>query len=113
MTQRYHNEHYIHVSSGVATNEQFAAHLQRVLQERKLSTRFKINLIHLGGKPIGYGYLWVQEPEIYNMLIGNNPDGTERFQELDDPTWRPPSPQPEKTMAEIMDECKGRNWADI
>lgn len=112
MTKRYCNEHYIRVSSGVATNEQFTAILLRALKEQKIATEFKVNLIFLGGKPIGYGYLWVKDTRVYNMLLGRKPDGTELVREIDDPNWRPASPET-KTPDEIMEECHGRRWADI
>lgn len=112
MTKRYRNEHYIHISSGIATNEQFTAILQQALKERKMTMEFKVNLIFLGGKPIGYGYLWVKDTRFYNMLIGKKPDGTELVQEIDDPNWRPASPETQ-TFEETMKGCRGRSWADI
>jgi len=33
------------------------------------------------GKNLGHGYLWISSPEVFRMLTGKNPDGTERVEE--------------------------------
>jgi hypothetical protein len=40
---------------------------------------------------LGIAYLRVKDQRLYNMLIGKNPDGTNRIEVHDDYDWRPPS----------------------
>jgi hypothetical protein len=45
---------------------------------------FKVNVIRdREGIPYGYGYLYVSNPEVYHILLGRNPDGSERKEILD------------------------------
>ena len=110
--QRFYDTHTIYCDSGVASPSQISTSLKKAIAEaekklnRRTNCRFKINLlVNREGEYFGYGYIWVSSPEIYWMLLGRNPDGTERIREYPDPNWKPPS------RKEISTEDK--NWIDI
>jgi hypothetical protein len=69
---------------------------------------FKANVIyvtdHATGEevPVSYGYVWVSDTRIYNMMAGLNVDGTPRVEEIPDPSWVPPPS--EKEVEETADE---------
>lgn len=89
---RYQNKHNIYVKTGVATYEQFAgavAEYKKLLathpdpEIRKLSNvDIEVNLVTDGGnRSQMFGYLWVSKEPVYWLLVGNNPDGSERVEE--------------------------------
>lgn len=107
----YTNNHLLHIVTGVATEEQVKASLKsaiaealRVCKQMKLNVtdgRFKVNLVsNRHGETFGYAYAWIVSPDIFYLLIGRNPDGSERFEKIDDPDWIPP-------------DTGSSNWADI
>ena len=115
---KYYNPHILHVKSGVAYNWQLMGSLKEALKEaeiklgRKIECSYKVNIIvGRNGKMYGLGYIWVTNEEVYNMLIGKNPDGTDRIEYIEDPNWV----APEKSLDEALDEighlCSG-SWAD-
>lgn len=126
MSRTYDN-HTLYVNSGVATKAQLTTAFHRALKDvsktlnRPVTTAFKVNVVIVHGNYVGYSYVRVQNPEVYNMLIGKNPDGTERVEYIDDPNWQPPAkasviedeidfetfmsaPTNNKSWAELMDE---------
>lgn len=97
---RYHDTATIFCDSGVATEEQVGDSLKEAIKQAEeilgyeTNCRYKVNLIvDKDGKYFGFGYIRVSKPEIYWMLLGRNPDGTERIEEYPDPDWVPPSPK--------------------
>lgn len=57
-----------------------------------IECEIKVNLIvNKNGEYYGFGYVRVSNEEVYWMLLGRNPDGTERVIEYLDPAWTPPS----------------------
>jgi len=102
---KYTNNHLLHVVTGVATEDQLRDSIKSILITAKnrglpYITNFKVNIVADNkGRLYGYAYVWFTNPEIFNMLVGRNPDGSERFELLDDPDWKP-----------VLDSS---NWADI
>ena len=76
---------------------------------------YKINLlVTKDGAYHGYGYIRVSSTKIYWMLLGRNPDGSERFEETLDPNWTPPEKTEEKlSFDEIIKINKNKTWADV
>lgn len=101
----YTNDHLLHINSGVATEEQIRKVFMEALQSNKKlglpdKTIYKISVVaDRFGSPYGYSYMWVSSTEIFNMLIGRDPDGTERCQIIDDPNFVP--------------KIDSDSWADI
>jgi len=69
----------------------------------------KVNLIvNKNGEYYGFGYVRVSNEEVYWMLLGRNPDGTERVIEYPDPNWSPPA------KTEILEEnVTEMSWFEI
>lgn len=95
MQNKHYDEHTLYIESGVAKEEQIAECLKvAVLQankylKRNTNCRFQINLIMKDGQYVGHGYVRISCPEVYWMMLGFNPDGTERIEEIPDPNWVP------------------------
>lgn len=114
--QRLFDNSILYIDSGVATVAQISNCLKSAIKNaekilgRKTNCRFKINLlVNKDGEYFGYGYIWISSPEIYWMLLGRNPNGTERIEEYPDPDWKPPSPSTNENKT--IDSNK--NWIDI
>lgn len=82
---RYSDEHTLYIISGAARNEDLKQCVYRALArfEKKNKIRYPCevipNLIYdREGIPYGFGYLYVSNPQVYHMLLGKNPDGSER-----------------------------------
>ena len=72
-------------------------------------TTFHINMVKKKGVPTGRFFIWVQNPKVYKMLLGLNPDGSKREKIYADPNWKP------GMKAEKAPEIPGqrRRWTDI
>lgn len=99
---KYYNEHLVYLNSGVATDAQIRRSINQALQNvrRKvnlpLPTYYRVNVVsNRSGKLFGYSYVWFTNPEVYNLAIGKNPDGSERVEYYDDPEWNPPTDTPD------------------
>lgn len=80
----------------------------------KQKCMYKINLlVNKEGAYHGYGYIRVSNPEIYWMLLGRNPDGTERIEEIPDPDWVAPKSPKTKSFEETLNATKSKSWADV
>jgi hypothetical protein len=118
---RYYNNHIIHVNCGVARQEQLSSDIRRAVKVasdtlgRAIETSFKINIIiDRSGRRYGYGYVWFTNPEVYYMLLGKNPDGSENVQYREDPNWVPPPDAPSpRSLDDEMTTFHGRSWVDI
>ena len=111
--QHFYDTHTIYCDSGVASSSQVSESLKKAIGDaekvlkRSTNCRYKINLlVNREGEYFGYGYIWVSSEEIYWMLLGKNPDGTERVREYPDPNWSPPS----KKVSETSEDKK---WIDV
>jgi hypothetical protein len=92
---KYLNEHNIYVRSGMATLNQLKACVSKFKEEltkssspelRKLAKcEIESNIVtNMKGETQHFGYLWVELPEVYWILCGYNPDGTERVRVVED-----------------------------
>jgi len=82
---RYADEHTLYIISGAARNEDLKSAVFRAIKKyekehrRKLPCEIIANLIYdREGLPYGFGYLYLSNPQVYHMLLGKNPDGSER-----------------------------------
>lgn len=75
---------------------------------------YKINLlVTKEGAYHGYGYMRISSSKIYWMLLGRNPDGSERFEEIPDPNWSPPEKEENNlSFEQIMKNNENKTWAD-
>lgn len=59
-----------------------------------LNCRFRVNLVgNKEGKTFGIAFVFVTNPAVYYMLLGKNPDGSDRIEYRDDPSWSPSGSQ--------------------
>lgn len=57
-----------------------------------LNCRFRVNYItNKEGEPLGLAFAFFTDSAIYHMILGRNPDGSERIIEYDDPSWTAPA----------------------
>jgi hypothetical protein len=111
----------IFIESGVATQKQVSDCLKKAISDAEkvlgyeTNCKFKINLIvDKDGKYFGFGYIRVSNPKIYWMLLGRNPDGSERIEEQLDPNWKPPVNTNEGlTFEQILEKNKNKTWFEI
>lgn len=84
-----------------------------------LKCRSRVNLVeNREGKSFGIAFVFVTNPVVYHMLLGKNPDGSDRVEYRDDPSWTPP------TKGDIVNDSgwatisapvytPGMSWADM
>jgi hypothetical protein len=93
---KFYDHSTIFCDSGVATPQQIKQSLEKAIEQAekilgyKTNCKFRINLITKEGAYYGIGYIYITCPKIYWMLLGKNPDGTDRYEEILDPDWKPP-----------------------
>ena len=95
---KYYNNHLLHVTTGVAYQGQVAATIRKAITDinkvldQPLKCDCRVNLVtDRNGTHFGYGYAWVSNTEVYHILLGKNPDGSERIDYTDDPNWQGPT----------------------
>jgi hypothetical protein len=112
-TTKFYDANTLYIKSGVAYPHQVAQSLRNAVAEASkilgepLETKFKINLIVLrDNRPVGYGYIRLTNSKVYNILCGKNTDGSERYEEYEDPDWVAPEESESTDWADMMDdEC--------
>ena len=78
----------------------------------EINCNIKVNLIvNKNGEYYGFGYVRVSDERVYWMLLGRNPDGSERVIEYPDPNWVPPSTQ--NTFEEDQEKFTEMSWYEI
>ncbi len=83
-------------------------------EKESLECRIRVNLIvNKSGNYYGFGYIHVSKENVYWMLLGKNPDGSDRVLEYPDPNWTPPSPKEALTEEEEMERYSGMKWYEI
>lgn len=90
----YYNTHNVYVKTGLATREQLGtsvAGFKALLSTTFPGKRYEagvidINLVCDRNGSKGFGFLWTEKPEVYHILCGNNPDGSERIEEVTEET---------------------------
>ena len=103
---------YLFIHSGVFDENQIELNLKTCVNIlKRLNDTIKDCSIYVNvvenkeGMKFGHTYAWVSDPQIYNALIGNNFDGSERYEEIEDENWKPP----EKPLKEALKEANG-DW---
>ena len=100
---------YLFIHSGVLEKEQIekcfqdmSDQLAEMFPEKYKNIQFLINVVkNKEGKKFGHSYAWINNIEVFNALLGKNPDGSERFEWVEDKNWKPPEKSYEDALAEI------------
>lgn len=117
---RVHNEHFIYVESGTSTNEELIKSLTEAIsllpqEYNYIKTKFKVNIItKADGSTYGYGYIWFEDPQLVNILLGLNVDGSERYEKVEEEGWKP-DPSIEKDYLEWLNLPLpyGSSWVEV
>jgi hypothetical protein len=100
-SQRYYDEHTLYIRSGFLSQTQVERAVNGTLQQlRDVYKNDKhwgplinkatciVNVVtNTKGDMFRLTYARVSEPAVYHILLGRNPDGSERVEEYDDPSW--------------------------
>jgi len=112
--QKNYDTHTLYVNSGVAKENQLLNVLENFVSEANILLGYNTNckvsvnlIVSKLGEYFGFGYIFVSSEEIYWMLLGKNPDGSERVEEYPDPNWTPPKQKIENK------DIENKNWYDI
>lgn len=121
--QLIRDNHTLYIKCDSATTEQITKALHQAVSKYcenygvKISCSFKVSRIETrNGDPHGVAFVYVTNPEVYYMLLGKNPDGTDRIEYRDDPTWAPPSDDMltnDSGWSMISPPLTGGNWCDM
>ena len=102
-------ECFLKADSGLLTHSQVSFGITNIIKEISLyessveDCDFFINIVeNKEGEKFGISYIWVGNPILYNILIGNNIDGSKRIELVDDPDWV----EPERDYFEAMKEAE-------
>jgi len=82
---RYSDRHTLYVSTGAAGNEDVVRSITKALKqlERTSKKKYPCNIVanviyDRDNIPYGFGYVYITNTQVYNMLLGKNPDGSDR-----------------------------------
>jgi hypothetical protein len=112
----YYDNHTLFVRCDCATLKQIKEVFNEALETYQkdngilLDCKYRINLVENKEKQsLGIAFVHFSNPEVYNMIIGKNFDGTDRVEYIDDPT----SVKQQQNDWSITDIPKHSiNWAD-
>lgn len=118
--QKHYDTHTLFIKCESATSEQIRESFVQALKFYKektgenIDTRFKVNLItDKQGNSFGIAFVYITNPMVYYMIIGKNPDGSDRIQYVDDPSWEPPEEGELTNSSGWSSLNESTNWADI
>lgn len=118
---KYYNPHIVYIKTGIANINQLRANINSALVSageqlgHPVKTFFRINLVKKNdGTPYGHAYIWFTNIEVAYILLGNNPDGSERVTYMDDPDWKPHVQAKEIFQQNFEDFSfpTNKSWAD-
>jgi hypothetical protein len=114
---RFHNLHNVYVNTGLATKEQLENSVKFFKDE--LNRKFPgkgydkceilNNLVITKGESAKYAYLWVEKPEVYYIICGFNPDGSQRFESFIEPE----APKTEEDDDDFLDDLTSLDITNI
>ncbi len=119
---KFYDQHTLYVDCGAISKK----NLERILGSSILPLKAELKNLNIAldtfhelklvvnkeGISLGKAYLWVRDPQLYNILNGLNADGSKREETYPDPDWEEPS---SPGTGNIVDFAipKGVNWADF
>lgn len=95
---KLYDEHTLFIKCDCASSEQINAAFNEMLtkyrneHKTKIECRWRVNVVvNKENKHFGIAFVFVTNPAVYHMLLGKNPDGSDRVIYIDDPSWTAPS----------------------
>jgi hypothetical protein len=93
-TLNFYDNHTLYIKCESASSEQIRQSFSEALikyqniTKTTLDCKFKVNLVeNREGISYGFAYVFVSDPAVYHMILGKNPDGSDRIEYRDDPSW--------------------------
>jgi len=91
MSNTYYDNHTLYIKCDCATVSQISEVLNEAIKKYQtdnainLNCSYRINLVkNKEGISLGVAFVFISNPEVYHMILGKNPDGTDRFTYIDD-----------------------------
>ncbi len=113
---KYYNSHILYVATGVALPFQVENCFAQLFQEVGEQPSSEINMVEAKQSLVGYAYIWINNPEIFNLIIGKNSNGSDRIDHVDDPHWTPPHESLDEAISlakeKAANDGKSFSWAD-
>ncbi len=117
---RAYDTHTLFIKCDCATESQIRQAFQTALSDYQskynveLNCKYRVNLVETReGISLGIAFVFVTNSSVYFMLLGKNPDGSDRVTYIDDPSWIPP-PQGELSNSSGWSNIdSSTSWADI
>jgi hypothetical protein len=115
----YTNPQYLYLHSSIATQKQVYDYTQNCISKLEeflgvsLNREIHVNTVtKYDGTPLKHSYIWLKSPEVAYLLLNKNMDGTERTEEIEDPTHD--TTEAEQELEEFMnsDDHTILSWAE-
>lgn len=100
---RVYEKGYLYALTGELNKQQIYTSINKALSPiLNRNIRISINVVkNREDKTCGHSYLWTPELDVYELLCGKNPDGSERITYIDDPQWK--APEEELDLKDVSD----------
>lgn len=113
-----YDTHTLYVFTNGLTEQEIAHSIAGGIREYEektgdtIETFFRINIVkNQNNEPIGYAWIYLTNSKVYQLLSGNNPDGTERIQISEQKNFHRPSKPFEQMLEEKLKEIDHSSWA--
>lgn len=119
-----HDEHTLYLFCSDYTEEQISSVIREAINKylatlptgHDINSQFKINIVtkHTGER-LGHAYLFIRDKRLYWVLLGRNPDGSERVEYVDDQNWQPTESDDQSAVPidPMEQNTDGLSWADL
>lgn len=102
MTSEITDNHTLYLHTGGATQGQVEDIFRNIMEDLGIKSDFRLNVVvNREGKLGGWGYAFVRDTKLYNLMIGKNEDGTDRVKITYDRSWTPPSESMEDRIEQL------------
>jgi hypothetical protein len=105
MDEVIYDTHTLTVKCGPATISQIGQSFEQAIKnfetanDTGIECDYRVGLIeNREGESYGLGFIFVTNPQVYHMLLGKNPDGSERIEYYGDPNWVEPPDADKKSL---------------
>ncbi len=105
---KIYDKHTLYLDVSEHTHTQINNSINITLNKIGIKCAYKINMV---GKKTAY--LRVSSANVYNILIGNNPDGSRRIKMIMDPNFKPPEEPFDDALRKSTEDLGITDWYDI